>query len=77
MLGTMFTPNRDRARLYGFFAHLGLGWVFPYLRADLSSYGDGRMVARLDHRSLARFVRFDRSDVAATILGWQVLSELQ
>ena len=29
MLGTMFTPNRDRVRLYGFFAHLGFGWGFP------------------------------------------------
>ncbi len=28
MLGTIFTPNRDRARLYGFFASLGLGWLF-------------------------------------------------
>src|SRR5256885_13404410 len=28
MLGTMFTPNRDRARLYGFFAHLTIGWMF-------------------------------------------------
>ena len=28
MLGTIFTPDRDRAKLYGFFAHVGVGWVF-------------------------------------------------
>jgi uncharacterized membrane protein YagU involved in acid resistance len=28
MLGTMFTPDRDRARLYGFFAHMGWGLAF-------------------------------------------------
>jgi len=28
MLGTLFTPDRDRAKLYGFFAHLAAGWVF-------------------------------------------------
>ena len=33
MLGTMFTPNRDRARLYGFFAHLVFGWVFSLIYA--------------------------------------------
>ena len=31
MLGTLFTPNRDRARLYGFFAHFGFGWVFSLI----------------------------------------------
>jgi uncharacterized membrane protein YagU involved in acid resistance len=28
MLGTIFTPDRDRAKLYGFFLHMALGWVF-------------------------------------------------
>jgi uncharacterized membrane protein YagU involved in acid resistance len=28
MLGTIFTPDRDRARLYGFAAHMLLGWLF-------------------------------------------------
>lgn len=28
LLGTMFTPNRDKAKLYGFFAHLFSGFVF-------------------------------------------------
>ena len=28
MLGTIFTPDRDKAKLYGFFMHMGLGWVF-------------------------------------------------
>jgi uncharacterized membrane protein YagU involved in acid resistance len=28
MLGTMFTNNRDKARIYGFFVHLMNGWLF-------------------------------------------------
>jgi hypothetical protein len=28
MVGTMFTPDRDRARLYGFLFHLAAGWIF-------------------------------------------------
>jgi hypothetical protein len=28
MLGTMFTPGRDRAKLLGFLVHLGNGWLF-------------------------------------------------
>jgi uncharacterized membrane protein YagU involved in acid resistance len=28
MLGTIFTPNRDKARLYGFGVHLMAGWLF-------------------------------------------------
>jgi hypothetical protein len=28
MLGTWFTPNRDRARLFGFLLHLANGWLF-------------------------------------------------
>jgi hypothetical protein len=31
MLGTMFTPNRDRAKLYGFLAHTGTGLVFSLI----------------------------------------------
>ncbi len=31
MLGTMFTPDRDRARLYGFGLHLIVGWLFSLL----------------------------------------------
>ena len=31
MLGTMFTVDRDRAKLYGFVAHVGLGWAFSLL----------------------------------------------
>lgn len=31
MLGTMFTPDRDRAKLYGFFVHLGAGWSFSLI----------------------------------------------
>ena len=28
MLGTIFTPDRDRARLYGYIVHVGVGWLF-------------------------------------------------
>ncbi len=28
MLGTMFTPDRDRAKLLGIFVHLAIGWAF-------------------------------------------------
>ena len=31
MLGTMFTPDRDRAKLIGFGVHLLNGWVFSLL----------------------------------------------
>jgi hypothetical protein len=31
LLGTMVTPNRDRAKLYGFFMHLGSGWAFSLI----------------------------------------------
>lgn len=31
MLGTMFTPNRDRAKLVGFLVHVGNGWAFSLL----------------------------------------------
>src|SRR5436190_22363929 len=28
MLGTIFTPSRDRAKLYGFAVHVTAGWLF-------------------------------------------------
>jgi hypothetical protein len=31
MLGTFFTPNRDRAKLWGFGIHLVNGWLFSLL----------------------------------------------
>src|SRR5712692_9595877 len=31
MLGTILTPDRDRARLYGFVVHLLNGWAFSIL----------------------------------------------
>jgi hypothetical protein len=31
MLGTIFTPDRDRAKLYGYIAHVGVGWAFSLL----------------------------------------------
>ncbi|MBF6600518.1 MAG: hypothetical protein IVW36_08415 [Dehalococcoidia bacterium] len=30
MLGTMMTPDRDRAKVAGFFAHMLNGWVFAW-----------------------------------------------
>lgn len=33
LLGTMFTPDRTRARLVGFMAHLMNGWVFALVYA--------------------------------------------
>lgn len=31
MLGTMFTPNRDKAKLIGIFFHLINGWIFSLI----------------------------------------------
>ena len=31
VLGTILTPNRDRAKLYGFFMHMGMGLMFSLL----------------------------------------------
>jgi len=31
MLGTMFTPSRDRAKLIGFLLHLMIGWSFSFI----------------------------------------------
>jgi hypothetical protein len=31
MLGSMFTTDRDKARLYGFCVHLVNGWIFSFL----------------------------------------------
>lgn len=31
LLGTIFTTNRDRARMYGFIAHVVNGWIFSLL----------------------------------------------
>ncbi|SRR5579871_4437715 len=33
MLGTMFTPNRDRARFIGFLVHFFNGWIFATIYA--------------------------------------------
>lgn len=33
MLGTMITPDRNRAPLYGFVGHLANGWAFAFLYA--------------------------------------------
>ena len=39
MLGTIFTPNRDKAKWIGFLVHLVIGWVFAllYIEAFLST----------------------------------------
>ena|SRR5437868_8033165 len=30
MLGTIVTPDRDRAKLYGFIIHVVIGWIFSF-----------------------------------------------
>lgn len=31
MLGTIFTPDRDKAKVYGFFMHVFIGWFFSLI----------------------------------------------
>ena len=31
LLGTIFTPSRDRAKFIGFFSHFGNGWIFSLI----------------------------------------------
>lgn len=31
VLGSIFTPDRDRAKLYGFLTHIGTGWLFSLI----------------------------------------------
>ena len=45
MLGTIFTPDRDRARLYGFLVHVAGMDIFSDLRIHFPGSGSGRMVA--------------------------------
>lgn len=33
LLGTMFTPDRDKARLYGILFHMANGWIFAFVYA--------------------------------------------
>jgi hypothetical protein len=35
LLGTMLTPNRDRAKLFGFFIHLANGFLFAMVYAAI------------------------------------------
>ena len=41
MLGTIFTPDRDRAKLYGYFFHLAIGWavslIYVFIFASLGT----------------------------------------
>jgi len=40
MLGTMFTPDRDRAKLIGFIVHVVNGWIFAIVyAAGFESWG--------------------------------------
>lgn len=50
MLGTIFTPNRDRAKLAGFFVHLVNGWLFSLLYVaafHALGYGNGWLGAAI------------------------------
>lgn len=38
MLGVMLTPNRDRAKVYGFVIHLLNGWLFAFFYASVFEY---------------------------------------
>jgi len=38
ILGLMITPNRDRAKIYGFLIHLVNGWLFALVYASTSEY---------------------------------------
>jgi hypothetical protein len=33
ILGTLFTPNRNKAPVYGFVTHLFIGWLFAFIYA--------------------------------------------
>ena len=55
MLGTMFTPDRDRARLVGFLVHVVNGWLFAFdLRGGLRELAAGHLVAGRPDRAGAR-----------------------
>jgi uncharacterized membrane protein YagU involved in acid resistance len=61
LLGTIFTPNRDRAKILGFLAHLFNGWIFSliYVAAfellDRATYWIGGLLGLL-HALLVLFV---------------------
>jgi hypothetical protein len=58
LLGTMFTPDRARARLIGFMAHLMNGWVFALVYAlAFRELGPGHLVAGRGDRAGPRVVR--------------------
>jgi hypothetical protein len=43
LLGTMFTPDRDRAKVYGYVIHLVNGWLFAMIYAaafEAAGYAD-------------------------------------
>jgi hypothetical protein len=42
MLGTIFTPNRDRAKFIGFFFHFTNGWIFLSFTQRRLSSSEGR-----------------------------------
>ena len=55
MLGTMFTPNRERAKLVGFLVHLLNGWIFSLAYvAAFHVLGPGDLVGRRGDRSWSR-----------------------
>jgi hypothetical protein len=41
MLGTLFTPSRDRAKLVGFFLHVANGWLFSLIYVAAFHLWDG------------------------------------
>ena len=58
MLGTMFTPNRDRAKVYGVLFHFLNGWAFSIVYvAGVSRRAHLHLVVRRGARPRARRVR--------------------
>ena len=66
MLGTMFTPNRDRAKLIGFVLHLLNGWIFSLAYvAAFQSWGRATWWAGAAIGLVQAVVRADRGDEPA------------
>jgi hypothetical protein len=42
LLGTIFTPSRDKAKFIGFFLHFGNGWIFRLFVSQLFMLGERR-----------------------------------
>lgn len=59
MVGLIVTPDRDRARAYGFLVHLMNGWIFSFIeeRSCVKRATSGNQQS-LEHTELNPFVIF-------------------